>query len=62
MKDQTQIEAVIAELSLLEAAIYSKSPNSDWQGASLLKQISAIHDQSSAQAKTTAMVPSLNPG
>lgn len=61
IKDQTMIEAVLSEISLLEAAIYSKSPNADWQGASLLKHITAINNESSAPAKTTALVPSLNP-
>ncbi len=49
------------EISKLEAAIYSETPDSKWQGDSLLKHIVALRNEAARPQKKTALVAKLDP-
>ena len=49
------------EISKLEAAIYSETPDSKWRGDSLLKHIVALRNEAARPQKKTALVAELNP-
>jgi len=60
--DQDESNALTAEISRLEAAIYSETPDTQWRGAGLLDKITNLQQQTTKPARISSLSPSLNPG